>query len=172
MHRLPPILQFSYVVEDLDAAINHWAEVLQVGPFFVLEHVPYETCYYRGAPSDVDMSVALAYSGDVQIELVKQHNNADSIFKEFLASRGPGLQHVGALTEDLESDLRGLKTIGIEPVQWGTAENGTRFVYVDSDMIAGCMLELFQIPEELHQAFAYMKKKAANWQPGQDSARH
>ena len=87
-HRLPHIMQFSYVVRDLDAAIEHWAGNLQVGPFFVAPHVPYTRCLYRGTPTDLDMSVAIAYTGDTQIELVQQHNDAPSIFRDFLSRRG------------------------------------------------------------------------------------
>ena len=104
MRDLPNICQFSYLVRDLDAAIEHWAGTLQVGPFFVLEHVPYEHCTFRGQPSDIDMSVAMAYSGAVQIELVCQHNDAPSIFSEHLSSKGEGLQHIGALISDIDDN--------------------------------------------------------------------
>ena len=164
--RLGNILQFSYVVLDLDAAIEHWARVLQVGPFFVLEHVPYKTCRFRGKATDIDMSVALAYSGDTQIELVQQHNDAPSIFQEFLSERGEGLQHVGALSSDIDSDLAALAARGVVPVQDGEAQNGTRFAYVNSDRYPGTMLELFQVPAEIASAFEYMRGKAREWDPG------
>lgn len=170
-HRLGRIVQFSYVVRDLDAAIEHWAGVLQVGPFFVLEHVPYKTCHFRGQPTDIDMSVALAYSGDTQIELVQQHNDAPSIFQEFLAERGEGLQHVGALTSDLAADLAALAAHGVVPVQEGEAENGTRFAYVNSDKYPGAMLELFDVPPEIASAFEYMRNKARDWDPARGPSR-
>ena len=169
--RLGNILQFSYVVRDLDAAIEYWARVLQVGPFFVLAHVPYKTCRVRGEPTDIDMSVALAYSGDTQIELVQQHNDAPSIFREFMAARGEGMQHVGVLSSDIDGDLAALAARGVTPVQEGEAENGTRFAYVDSDAYPGTMLELFQVPGEVASAFEYMRGKARGWDPVEGSAR-
>ena len=30
-----PIVQYAYVVDDLDAGIKHWVEVMGAGPFFV-----------------------------------------------------------------------------------------------------------------------------------------
>lgn len=169
--RLGHILQFSYVVRDLNAAIEHWARTLQVGPFFVLEHVPYKACQFRGAPSDIDMSVALAYSGDTQIELVQQHNDAPSIFREFLTARGEGLQHVGALSADLDSDLAMMSRQGAVPIQEGEAQNGTRFAYLDTDHYPGTMLELFQVPADIASAFDYMREKARVWNPETDSIR-
>ncbi len=169
--RLGPIMQFSYVVRDLDLALEHWAQTLQVGPFFVLEHVPYTRCEYRGQPSNIDMSVAIAYSGDVQIELVQQHNDAASIFNDFLNARGEGLQHVGIVTEDLSCDLAAFARTGTHPLQQGEAENGTRFAYLNTDSIPGTMLELVQLPPQIATAFEYMRAAAASWKPGVDPIR-
>ncbi|MFK7957949.1 MAG: VOC family protein [Lysobacterales bacterium] len=169
--RLPPIIQFSYLVTDLDAAIEHWAGTLSVGPFFVLEHVPFANQLYRGDPCEADISVALAYSGPVQIELVQQHNDARSIFFDFLSTRGEGLQHVGAITQNLDEDLAALAKVGAAPVQWGEAENGTRFAYLNTDKVPGAMLELFQLPTKVASAFDYMQAAAQKWRPGIDPAR-
>ncbi|MDJ0656395.1 MAG: VOC family protein [Xanthomonadales bacterium] len=161
-----PIIQFSYVVADLDRAIAHWAETLGVAPFFVMAHVPYKTCLFRGEPTDLDMSVALAYSGGVQVELVQQHNQAPSIFREFLDQRGEGLQHVGTIVDDLAASLANFAGQGIFPVQEGEAENGTLFAYMDTDRIPGTMLELFQLPAKIASAFDYMKQASCKWNPG------
>lgn len=163
--RLGAITQFSYVVDDLDKAIEHWAGVLQVGPFFVLEHVEYKECIYKEQPCALDMSVALAYSKDIQIELVVQHNEVASIFTDFRSIRGTGLQHVGVISHDLTSDLESLSEKGIVPVQYGEAENGTRFAYLNSDTIPGTMLELFQVPDTIGSAFEYMRRAAQQWDP-------
>lgn len=169
--QIQAINQFSYVVRDLDAAISHWADVLQVGPFFVLEHVPYATCRYRGAPTDIDMDVAMAYSGDVQIELVHQRNDAPSIFTEFLRERGEGLQHVGVITPDLDLALDHFAGKSIEPVQEGVAENGTRFAYLDTAVVPGTMLELFELPAAIEKAFGKMREACAAWDPATGPAR-
>jgi hypothetical protein len=169
--QIGPINQFSYVVRDLDAAIRHWADVLQVGPFFVLEHVPYSMCRYHGAPTDIDMDVALAYSGDVQIELVHQRNDAPSIFTDFLRERGEGLQHVGVITSDLDLALEHFAGRSIEPVQDGVAENGTRFAYLDTALVPGTMLELFELPPAIERAFGKMRQTCAAWDPATGAAR-
>ncbi|MEL7539201.1 MAG: VOC family protein [Pseudomonadota bacterium] len=165
------ITQFSYVVRDLDAAIEHFADTFGVGPFFVLEHVPYRVCRFRGEAADIDMSVAMTYVGDMQLELVVQHNDTPSIFTEFLDKRGEGLQHVGRLVDDIASELAAFAERGIQPVQDGEAENGTLFAYLDTDTIPGSMLELFQVPPDVASAFEYMKKKAAEYRPGVDQRR-
>ncbi len=162
-------MQFSYVVDDLDRAAQHWASLLQVGPFFALKHVPYRVCEYRGQPTPVDMSVAIAYSGDIQIELVQQHNDAPSIFQDFLRTRGPGLQHVAIVTENLAEALQAFAQKNVVPIQRGEAENGTLFAYLDTAMIPGTMLELVELPDSVARAFEYMREKSAQWSPGQDA---
>ena len=168
---LGPIMQFSYVVADLDAAIDHWAGILEVGPFFVFEHVPYSTCLYRGKPSDIDMDVALAYSGDVQIELVLQRNDAPSIFRDFLQTRGEGLQHVGVMTDDIDRDLAHFAQKSVRPVQEGEATNGTRFAYMETALVPGTMLELFQLPRSIQRGFEKMHGESAVWDPIVDAPR-
>jgi hypothetical protein len=167
-------MQFSFVVDDLDKAINHWAQNLQVGPFFVVDHVVYERCLYQGTPSDIDMSVAIAYHGDLQIELVKQHNDAPSIFNQFKARHGSGLQHVAALSENLERDLLLYAERGLTPAQQGCADNGTKFAYLDCDEnpVPGTMLELVELPDKIKSAFEFMRNAANHWNPQSDSARY
>lgn len=37
--RFPPLRQNAFVVPDLEAALDQWTRVMNVGPFFVYEHV-------------------------------------------------------------------------------------------------------------------------------------
>jgi methylmalonyl-CoA/ethylmalonyl-CoA epimerase len=107
----------------------------------MLEHMAYGPSYFRGRPLALDMSVAIAQWGDMQIELITQHDDAPSIYTEFSARHGEGLQHVGVLSDHLDDQLRVLAAAGVEPVQWGATANGMRFVYVDTDAHPGGMME-------------------------------
>ena len=78
-----PIMQNAFVVPDLAAAIDHWVRVMNVGPFFMFEHIPFAELWYRGAPARVDLSCAIAYHGDLQIELIRQQDDAPSIYTDF-----------------------------------------------------------------------------------------
>jgi len=70
------ITQNGYVVRDIEAAMRHWIEVLGVGPWFYVERAPIEDFQYQGQPSPVDVSIAMANSGALQIELIEQRNDA------------------------------------------------------------------------------------------------
>jgi len=73
------IRQIGYVVRDIEAAIGEWTEVFGVGPFFYFEKAPIENFLYKGEPSPVEISAALSFSGRLQIELICQTNDAQSM---------------------------------------------------------------------------------------------
>ena len=94
------ICQNGYVVRDIDAAMKHWTEVLGVGPFYYIERVKMDWFRYRGEASDAEVSIALANSGDLQIELIQQRNDAPSMYRDFLSSGREGLQHMSYWTRN------------------------------------------------------------------------
>jgi hypothetical protein len=63
------VRQNGYVVRDIEAALRHWTERLGVGRFFYFERVRMEYFGYRGMPSPIEVSIALANSGALQVEL-------------------------------------------------------------------------------------------------------
>lgn len=162
--QLGPIMQYSYVVHNMSDAIRHFSQTLSVGPFFLMESVPFSENYYKGKPCEADLSVAIAYSGNVQIELVAQNNNAPSIFSAFLQSKGEGLQHVGIIADNFDDQCAAFAAKHIKPVQHGIAENGTIFAYLDTAVIPGTMLELFTVNEKLAKAFAFMQEQSKKWE--------
>ena len=162
--RFGPVMQNAFVVPDLDAAIAHWTDVMQVGPFFLFKRVEFAQCWYRGASAtDVNMDVAIAYWGDLQIELSQQHNAVPSIFTEFSARGLTGLQHVGVLTDSLDRDVEQLSRQGIHPVQHGQTTAGLRFAYMSTDFHPGAMVELIESPPRGLAFFDKMRTAARKW---------
>jgi hypothetical protein len=158
-----PIVQNAFVVRDIEAAAAHWSSKIGVGPFYLLEHIAFGTVYFRGAPLTLDMSVAIAQWGPIQIELITQHDDAASIYTEFSARRGEGMQHVGVLCESLDAELDRHRADGVSPVQWGETAAGMRFAYLDTDAHPGAMIELIENGPAVEAFFAMVKKGAANW---------
>ena len=54
---------------------------------------------YRGEPCEMTMSLAMANSGEMQVELIHQLDDTPSIFTEFLASNGPGYHQLAYWTD-------------------------------------------------------------------------
>ena len=160
------IMQIAYVVEDLDSAVEHWARRLGVGPFFVRRHVVFREFLYRGRPSAPDLSLAFAFSGATQIELIQQHNQAASVFSHFRRRHGFGVQHLGALSENLSRDIEQLAARGISVVQRSCNERGFETVLLDTEAQPGTMLELIGASPPLLEGFARMRQAAAEWDGG------
>src|SRR5258708_7461142 len=97
------VCQNGYVVRDIDAALKFWTEVLRVGPFFYVPSVKVDWFRYRGTASPVEMSIALANSGDLQIELIQQRNDAPSMYRDFLDRHGEVLQHMSYWSTDYQA---------------------------------------------------------------------
>jgi hypothetical protein len=94
-------MQIAFVPEDFDAALRHWTEALGVGPFFVMEDIVLEDGRFLGEPSNCRFTIALAQWGDVQIELIRQDNDAPSIYRGDYRPAGGAMHHVCLLTDDI-----------------------------------------------------------------------
>jgi Glyoxalase/Bleomycin resistance protein/Dioxygenase superfamily len=159
-----PVMQNGFVVDDLAAAIDHWTRVMRVGPFFLFERIAFAECWYRGHPAtDIDLTVAIAYWGDMQIELIQQRNEVPSIYTDFHARKGSGLQHMGVITDSVERDLELLEREGIQPIQHGRTIAGMRFAYVATDYHPGGMVELIEAGPQGLSFFEKMRIAAKAW---------
>jgi len=158
-----PVMQLGFVVPDLEHGMRHWLDKVGIGPFFVLEHVKFAQVVYKGKPSGIDMSVAIAQWGEVQVELIQQFNDAPSIYSEFTGREKGGLQHVGVMTNSVADDLVRLKKLGIEAVQQGHTGTGIRFAYLDTDDHPGAMIELIEAGPAITGFFQMVKDAAQGW---------
>jgi Glyoxalase/Bleomycin resistance protein/Dioxygenase superfamily len=159
-----PITQNGYVVRDIRAAMNHWIDVLGVGPWFFIEHVNTDYFRHRGKDSGAQMSIALANSGDLQIELIQQLNDAPSLYKEFLDAGHEGLQHVAFWTTAYQPLYDRALSLGYKVGHEGQigGEQG-RFCYFDSHGHPGSVIEISDISGNKGRFFQHIKKAAAAW---------
>ena len=159
-----PVRQNGYVVRDIHAAMDHWINVMGVGPWFYIERVKTDYFRHRGQDSAVEMSIALANAGELQLELIQQRNDAPSMYKEFLDAGHEGLQHVAFWSTSYQqlydqSLARGLK-VGHEGQIGG--EQG-RFAYFDSAAHPGSVIEISDISGNKGRFFDHIRRIAADW---------
>jgi len=159
---LGEIMQMAFVPRDFDAALRFWTETMGVGPFFLSEHVRLQDVRYRGRPTDVDFGIAIAYWGDIQIELVQQHNEAPSIYKEWLDAGREGLHHVCLVVDSLEHARSVCAAAGARVIQEGKLSGG-EVIYVEPAEGHGPIVEIIQLPAAAQQAFAAMRAAARGW---------
>lgn len=167
---LGPVMQNAFVVADLERAIAHWTEVMGVGPFFLFEHIAFEDYQFRGRTvPPIDLTIAIAYWGGLQIELIRQLDDAPSIYTEFRAAHGCGMHHMGVMSQALDADLAALGSRGVQPVQRGSLP-GMRFAYIATDHHPGGMIELIEATRGARALFERMHEAAQSWD-GRDPVR-
>lgn len=156
------VRQLGIVVRDIEAAMRHWSGRLGVGPFFYFEKISAREFNYRDAPSPIQVSLALANSGRLQIELIQQHNDAPSMYRDFLAAGREGLQHVGTLTEQMDADMERLRRAGYQIAQSGSVGRG-RFAYYETEAHPGTVVELIEMIEPTRVLFKSIEDAARGW---------
>ncbi|WP_433667086.1 VOC family protein [Nocardia sp. CA-136227] len=157
------ITQMGYVVHDINAEMRRWL-AHGVGPWFYVHDVQTDYFTHRGSESPMKMSVALANSGDVQIELIQPRNDAPSLYREFLESGREGLQHIAYWTEDYQGLYDKALSLGYEVGHEGAigGEQG-RFAYFDTEKTFGHIIEISDISGPKGQFFRYIREVAATW---------
>jgi hypothetical protein len=72
--------QVGIVVRDIETAMHHWVEVCGVGPWFYADRLAITGYTYAGRRyDDTHISIALANSGGVQLELIQQRCDTPSM---------------------------------------------------------------------------------------------
>jgi Glyoxalase/Bleomycin resistance protein/Dioxygenase superfamily len=109
------LFQVGLVVDDLLVAAAQWAHVFAVGPFHVFPRI--ETpCTYRGTETAVDLQIAVAQAGPVQIELMTQYCDRPSVYRE-LVDRGASRFHqLSTITSDYQGKKAYFDGLGYELV--------------------------------------------------------
>jgi len=159
-----PVCQNGYVVRDIQAAMDHWIKVMGVGPWYYIDRVKTDYFRHRGRDSDVEMSIALANSGALQIELIQQRNAAPSMYREFLDAGHEGLQHMSFWTTDYQALYERALGLGYKVGHEGQigGEQG-RFAYFDSEAHPGTVIEISDISGGKGRFFERIRQAAANW---------
>ena len=159
-------MQLGYVVADLDAAMRFWIDAFNVGPFVVFEEALGDRRFmHRGRQSDVKMSIAFSYFGDVQIEFISQSNDAPSTYTEFLAGgRAGGLHHLGFWPKDYPEACRELERLGFIEVTSVEMPDGTKNVsYFEGPAHLGTMVEVVPYTPARAKYFGSIRAMADNW---------
>ena len=156
-----PIMQLAFVPEDFDAAIEYWTRTMGVGPFFWIEKAGLQNMRFEGKDSDVDFGLALSYWGDVQIELIKQHNDSPSIYnsKPYATS---GLHHVCLMTEDIKKSKQIALDAGGKMAFEADVPGGGGVFYADFGGPEG-LIEVLQAAPGSEGLFEVLKAAAADW---------
>lgn len=136
---LPAPDQVGMVVRNVEESIEAYTKLFGWGPFEIFQH-KYSELIYRGKPGNFSFRVALGQIGpSLQLEFI-ENLEGESIYTEFLRTRGEGLHHLGFLLEGSEKRIAAMKQLGIGVLQSGKRP-GRSFAYLDTEPHVGTIIE-------------------------------
>jgi methylmalonyl-CoA/ethylmalonyl-CoA epimerase len=119
------VIQIGVVVRDMDKTIERLSS-LGIGPFKEKLLPAGREEWFRDKPLDAILKLSSTMIGDVELELI-QPVAGESPHKEFLDSKGEGIQHIACAVSDVEKEVAKLTKQGVEVLlrargqDWGVA---------------------------------------------------
>lgn len=156
------ICQMAWVVNDLEEAAHRWHRAMGIGPFMVSRHIQLKDLHYRGEPSALDFSTAIAQAGPVQIELVQQHCDSPSCYRDSIPAGQEGMHHVAIVADDYDATLALYAGQGFDVANAGFFGKA-RFCYVDCRPALGHMVEVLERCKPIDAFFAAIRRSAEEW---------
>ena len=142
---MAPARQIAYVVDDIDAAMQHWHDLHGVGPFLVARNEnPMSNAFYRGnkAPSS-RVNIAFAYVGDMQLELIELIGDTPGLYKEALDRQQYGVHHYAVCVDDFAAAYNWALDNGFDAVVDVGVDGLARMSYVENPEL-GLILEVIE----------------------------
>ena len=146
------VRQIALVVPDAAAQAQAWWDHLGIGPWnlYTIGAPDLDGMTYRGQPADFRIRHALAFSGEVMLELVEPIAGP-SIWQEHLDARGATLQHIAIYSDDFPVTAGAMEREGWVVVQTGSGfgrSRDGRFAYYEHPDVLGIVVEIVQAPTD------------------------
>lgn len=169
------IRQIAFVVPNaIEWAHKHMAR-FGSGPFFVLAHLPHDVQTYRGKEIDLDTTGVVGQWGDVMVELVEQHCDTPSAYKELYPSGGPGIHHMTVFVENMQQSIKDYEAFGFENILYSVVSplNGgppVPYTMMDTRKEFGVLTEFYEEPL-VSDFYRSVREASENWD-GSDPIRY
>jgi hypothetical protein len=161
--------QLGHVVDAVVPAARSWVETFGIGPFHVLPVVEQQLTYGDGDVRPVRLQVAVAQAGPVQIELIQQHCDTPSIYREWSRNGTSAFHQIATVTSEYDTKTASFRARGHEVVA-ESLTGGFRVAYIDTVADFGFYTEIVEeAPGFLAQLDA-VSQTCAQWD-GRDPVR-
>jgi hypothetical protein len=157
------VVQNAYFVQDLDEAIARWHAAFGLGPFIVSRHLAFERTVYRGSPASLDISAAFVQSGDLQIELLCQHDSGPSMFHDMFGPGEEGLHHIAVFAEDYDRFVNDWQARGFDLAAEVVTREGLGAGFIDTRALCGHLLEVYRDDGALRAFYSMVANAARDW---------
>lgn len=159
------LFQHAYLVEDIERSAVGWSELFGAGPFVVAPHHQTDGFAYRGTSTEADVSYAFGYLGDLMIQLIQQHDDQPSIYREMYAPGEEGFHHVAYLVSDFVAEKERLQKLGFECACALYADR-VDAAYFDTRSVTGGFTEIHADPPHIIESFEQWRRAHTARRPG------
>jgi hypothetical protein len=165
------LVQYAYVVEDIDQAMDEYVRRLGIGPWHLRSRFTPPAGRYLGQPTAPLFSLARAYSGPMMIELIAQHDDTPSVYHpDPTAPRQYGFHHWARFSPDFDAEVARLQADGWTEAFYDELPSGSRVMYLDPNSSLPGMLELVEHTDAQAARYAEIERSSIDWD-GSDPVR-
>jgi len=157
------LIQTAYIVENVHESMARLVQDVKIGPWFLRERHVFLKQTYRGRPSHLELSIAFSFCGSMMIELIQQHNDEPSVYREVVAKRGYGLHHWGIAAEHFDQAVASYKSRGYELAYEAEVALGVRVGYIDTTAHLPAMVEVIEMKPAQERIFTIMQQASVGW---------
>lgn len=158
------LFQLGFVVPDLLESAAHWVRVFGIGPFHVMPRTE-EPCKYRGADSSMEIQVGIAQAGPVQIELIKDHTEGASVYRDLAdihGGKGFGLHQLATVTSDYDAKTAHYQQLGYT-LACELKGPGQRVAFLDTVEDFGYFIEVIEEKPSFLANVSKISQTCAEW---------
>lgn len=136
------VVQNAYMVEDLDAAIERFTR-MGYGPWLVLRNPPGDFLYRGDQRTSPTISVAFCQAGDIQIELMFQHDDEPSCLRDHYAKGESGFHHTAMFVDNFDEAVKAYEEAGFPCAMFQNLPDGSFIAHMDTSAVNGHMVEIY-----------------------------
>lgn len=145
--KLPKVNQIGIVVPDIGAAVRYYSKFLNIKPWFHSK-TRSNDAIFKGKSFHLELDIALAFSGGMEIELIQTLTDRECIYSDILMKQGGGLHHIGIMVTGFDRKLDRMKAAGIGVIQSGVIKTVggavTKYAYMDTVSTCGIISEIIE----------------------------
>ncbi len=153
------ITQLAYVTDDLESTARFWTDTTGVGPWTAMREVSLPAMM-EGKSVEFKIDVALAYQGDLQLEIIQPLCKTPSPYRAHAEAGLWGLHHVQFTTNNMKDSIELAEQAGLQAsciIEQGERGN---YTYLRGPSI---WFELMESNPQLQGLFDMIKASSAGW---------
>ena len=154
--------QLGHVADDIVTAARRWSSTFGIGPFHVLPVVDQQLTHADGDVRILRIQVAVAQAGPVQIELIQQHCDTPSLYRDWSKEGTSAFHQVATVTNDYVAKLAHFQSLGYDVIA-ESLSGSFRVAYVDTVVAFGFYTEIVEHTPWFLEQLDAISRTCASW---------